>query len=174
MSRKSTIIALFGALLLLSADVQAGGKHDPVGTWLITVTVPAGQGDLPAPEPFQQLLSFHKNGTVIETNNTLHANSAEPGEALNYNGSNGQGVWDKGPKKTTRYRILKMLYDGISNDFLGYMVLEGSAKIEGDVFTQSADESDIVLIFGPDPDDPSAPRAHFGGADAVGSRLPLD
>jgi len=174
MSTKSRIFALVGALLLASPAVQAGGKNDPVGTWLITLTIPAGQGDLPPPEPFQQLISFNKNGTVTETDNTLHANSAAPGETLNFNGSDGLGVWDKGPKKTTRYRILKMVYDGITNDFLGFLVMEGTATIEGDVFTQSAADSDIALVFGSDPEDPLASRARYGGADAVGSRVTLE
>jgi len=175
MSRKTKIFALMIALSLMPAGVLAGGKNDPVGTWLINVSVPGGDGDLlPPPEPFQQLVTFHKNGTVAETNNSLHANSEVPGETLNFNGSDGQGVWDKGPKKTVRYRILKMVFDGFTDDFLGFLVMEGAAKIDGDVFTQSAQDASISLVFDSDPENPDALWATYGGADAMGSRVALD
>ena len=175
MSRRTRVFALIAALTLVPATVQAGGKNDPVGTWLITVSVPGGDGDLlPPPEPFQQLVTFHKNGTVSETNNSLHANSEVPGETLNFNGSDGQGVWDKGPKKTVRYRILKMVFDGFTDDFLGFLVMEGAAKIDGDVFTQSAQDASISLVFDSDPENPDALWATYGGADAMGSRVALD
>ena len=175
MLRKTRFFALIAALALVPVSVQAGGKNNPVGTWLIAVSVPGGDGDLlPPPQPYQQLITFHKNGTLTETNNSLHANSEVSGEALNFNGSDGQGIWEKGPKKTVRYRILKMVFDGITDEFIGFLVQQGEAKIESDVFTQSAQDASISLVFDTDPDNPDALHATYGGADAVGSRVALD
>ena len=172
MLRKTTIFALISVLALVSAPAHAG-KNKPVGTWLISVSIPDGQGDLPALAPFQQLITFGKHGAVSETNSALHANSAVPGGALNFNGSDGYGEWEK-KKKMTHYKIVKLLFDGITNEFLGYMVITGSASVDGDVFTQSAEDSNIELVFGADPLNPDALRATFGGADAIGHRVTVD
>jgi hypothetical protein len=66
---------LAAAICLAVASVgpaHADGNN-PVGTWLITVTFPDNPAGPPAPPPFKEFLTLHHNGTLTETNTTLHA-----------------------------------------------------------------------------------------------------
>ncbi|MGI9234265.1 MAG: hypothetical protein ACR2RD_11585, partial [Woeseiaceae bacterium] len=89
--RKTKFVQMLIFVVALSFVATANASHrsNPVGTWLLTVTFPEG-----GPPPFKEFLVLHANGTVTETNTTLHANSAlDPASPLPLNGSVGVGAW---------------------------------------------------------------------------------
>ena len=137
-------------------------SSNPVGTYVLTVTA-AG-----APT-FREVLTLHPGGTISETNSTLHANSANP--FFNFNGSEGYGTWQRGPAKTVVLKIVKMVFDGDTNQHVGYLVVEATALIDGDSFTNL--ESDVNILLGPDLFNPVG-LIPLGSTDAVGTRITLN
>ncbi len=61
-----------------------------------------------------------------------------------------------------------MVFDGATNDHVGYLVVEATARIEGDEFTNL--ESDVNILLGPDLSNPFS-VIPLGSTDAVGRRI---
>ncbi len=159
------VLSIAGMSLLgfTSASGDGGGHAgDVVGTYILTVTA-AGT------PPFSELLTLHRGGTVSETNTTLHPNSANP--FFPFNGSDGYGAWERGPENTVVIKFVKMVFDGVTNDHVGYLVVEATARIEGDEFTNL--ESDVNILIGPDLFNPFN-VIPLGPTDAVGRRITVD
>ncbi len=156
-------LALVGVMFLgFSPGQAASSSSRPVGTFMLTVTV------MGVP-PFQSLTSFHKGGTISETNTSLHPNSSNP--FLPFNGSDGYGVWERGQGHTVVIKFVKLVFDGDTNEHIGYLVVDTTALIENDQFTGL--ESDVNLLMGPDLFDPLV-VIPFGPADLVGTRITVD
>ena len=182
-----TIRALAGlacAMLCLAATpVLAGGDgNNPVGTWLVTVSFPASAP--PAPPPFQEFISLHHNGTLTETNGSLHANPV-PVSPLNLTASEGFGAWKRSAGGQVRFRILKMVFCGPGFDpatdpglaalgcayegqHLGYLEVSAEASFLGDAY--SGGQSTVQLLLGPDPEAPYG-AVDFGSASSEGKRI---
>ena len=121
--------------------------------------------------PFQELLVLHENGTVSETNTTLHANSANPANPqFNFNGSDGYGAWRTGRHDTVALRFVKLVFDGDMNEHVGYLVVDATAAIDGGVFTGQA--SDVNMLMGTDLNNPDF-VIPFGSSDSFGHRITL-
>ena len=149
-------------VLAFTAGDPTDTSNNPVGTFILTVT------SATAP-PFKELLTLHAGGTISETNTTLHPNSANP--FFDFNGSEGYGTWERGPRKTVILKIVKMVFDGATNEHVGYLVVEATALIDGDEFTNL--ESDVNILLGPDLFDPFS-TIPLGSTDAVGRRITLE
>ncbi len=137
-------------------------SSNPVGTYVLSVSSAAG----PA---FREVITLHAGGTISETNSTLHPNSANP--FFNFNGSEGYGTWQRGPAKTVILKVIKMVFDGDTNQHVGYLVVEATALIDGDSFTNIV--SDVNILLGPDLFNPVG-LIPLGPTDAVGTRITLD
>ena len=159
-------VSIAGVSILGVTSVWGGGNgphaNRVVGTYILTVTA-TGQ------PPFQELLTLHKGGTVSETNTTLHPNSANP--FFPVNGSDGYGAWERGTENTVVIKFVKMVFDGVTNAHIGYLVVEATARIEGDEFTNL--ESDVNILIGPDLFNPFN-VIPLGPTDAVGRRITVD
>ena len=136
-------------------------SNSPEGTYLVTVTAPGTP-------PFKELITLHAGGTLSETNTTLHPNSANP--FFPFNGSDGYGIWSRGSNKTVELKVVKMVFDA-DNAHIGYLVVEATALIDGDEFTNL--ESDVNILIGPDLFNPFN-VIPLGSTDAVGTRITLD
>jgi hypothetical protein len=192
MSRKM-LLGLLGALLLSlgSAGQALADGNAPVGTWLITVTFPALPGAPPPPPPFQEFISLHHNGTLTETNSTLHAHPIA-GSPLALTASEGFGSWERAPGGVVRFSFLKMVFCGpqfdgatsgllgiglgmtapydcsVPNLHLGYISVRAQAQFRGDRYVGG--ESWTELLIGPDPGAPLAVLP-FGPATSEGRRI---
>ncbi len=156
-------LALVGVMFLVFSPGQAASSSSrPEGTFVLTVT------PMDAP-PFQELLTFHKGGTVSETNTTLHPNSSN--EFFAFNGSDGYGAWERGRGDTVVFKFVKLVFDGDTNEHVGYLVVDATALIEDDQFTNL--ESDVNILIGPDLFDP-LDVIPLGSADRVGTRITVD
>ncbi len=156
-------LAIVGVVLLVFSSGQAAPSSSRVeGTFILTVTAKG------AP-PFQELLTLHMGGTLSETNTTLHPNSANP--FFPFNGSDGYGAWERGPGGTVILKVVKMVFDGDTNQHVGYLVVDATALIVGDTFTNL--ESDVNILIGPDLFDPLE-IIPLGPTDAVGRRITVD
>lgn len=177
MKRTVLLPALCGLLLALGANVAVAGNNanNPGGTWLVTVSFPAG-----GPPPFQEFLTFHHNGTLTETNGALHGSPA-PGP-LNATASDGFGGWQRIPGGKVRFSFLKMVFCGpagagpwpptcvTEGQHVGYLRVRAEATLRGD--TYSGGESFTDLLIGPDPDAPILVLP-FGPAASEGKRIPV-
>ncbi|MGI9234064.1 MAG: hypothetical protein ACR2RD_10575, partial [Woeseiaceae bacterium] len=114
-----------------------------------------------------EFLVLHANGTVTETNTTLHANSAlDPASPLPLNGSVGVGAWKRTGKRTVKFRFIKLVFNpgGIHE---GYLVVTGKAKVRGDKLHA---EATTELRFGTDLDKPLN-VIPFGTAPSTATRI---
>jgi hypothetical protein len=84
-------------------EASARAQKAPiVGTWFARVSPdPAPPGAPPNPPPFDELLTFTSDGTVLETNAGLPPLAASPG----------QGVWVPVSPGVYRATYLKFLFD---------------------------------------------------------------
>ena len=156
-------LAIVGVVLLVFSSGQAAPAFgSPEGTFILTVTATGTP-------PFQEMLTLHKGGTISETNTTLHPNSAN--EFFPFNGSDGYGAWKRGPAGTVILKVVKMVFDGDTNQHVGYLVVDGIALIVGDTFTNL--ESDVNILIGPDLFNPFN-VIPLGSTDAVGTRITVD
>ncbi len=164
-------LALVGVVLLVFSSGQAtsplSGSDETlgntvVGTFALTVTPPG----LPS---FQGLLTFHPGGTVSETDASLHPNSANP--FFPFNGSDGYGAWELAYEDTVVFKFVKLVFDGETNEHIGYLVVDATALIAGDPYTGL--ESDANVLIGPDLFDPLE-IIQLGPTDAVGTRITVD
>ena len=159
------VLSIAGMSLLGFTSASGdGGDHagDVVGTYILTVTADGTP-------PFSELLTLHRGGTLSETNTTLHPNSANP--FFPFNGSDGYGAWERGTENTVVIKFVKMVFDGVTNAHIGYLVVEATARIEGDEFTNL--ESDVNILIGPDLFNPFN-VIPLGPTDAVGRRITVD
>ena len=76
--------------------------------------------------------------------------------------------WGRGRENTVVLKFVKMVFDGGTNDHVGYLVVEATARIEGDEFTNL--ESDVNILIGPDLSNPLS-VIPLGPTDAVGRRI---
>lgn len=162
--RKNKFLRLLICVVALGVitSAQASHRSGPVGTWLLTVSFPEG-----GPPPFKEFLVFHDNGTVTETNSTLHANSAlDPASPLPLNGSIGVGAWKHIGKRMVKFRFVKLVFNagGIHE---GYLVVSGKAKVRGNRLQA---EATTELRFGTDLDKPVS-VIPFGTAPSTGTRI---
>lgn len=153
MIKKTLFIPLACSLLLAGAatasePLQLKGKQpaqsngfSPSGAWLLTINYPAFVG-IP---PFQEMLVLHKGGTVSETNATLHANSANPG--FPFNASPGYGSWKNAGNHRAAFEFTKLLFDGLSNQHVGYLVVTGKLTIRGNTASQADPADASVTLF---------------------------
>ncbi len=156
-------LALVGVMFLgFSPGQAASSSSRPAGTFILTVTAKGTP-------PFQELLTLHKGGTISETNTTLHPNSAN--EFFPFNGSDGYGAWQRGPAGTVILKFVKMVFDGETNEHIGYLVVDATALIVGDTFTNL--ESDVNILIGPDLFNPFN-IIPLGPTDAVGTRITVN
>ncbi len=123
------------------SDVAVAEPCGPEGTFILTVPPP-----VPGLPPVKELLTLHEGGTISETNTQVHANSATP--FFNFNGSDGYGSWARDTQHNVVFKIVKMLFDGDTNVHIGYLVVEGTASIDGEAFTVL--QSEANLLVGPD------------------------
>jgi len=123
------------------SNVAVADLCGPEGTFILTVPAP-----VPGLPPVKELLTLHKGGTISETNTQVHPNSATP--FFNFNGSDGYGAWVKDTDHNVVFKIVKMLFDGDTNVHIGYLVVDGTAKIDGDAFNVL--QSEANLLVGPD------------------------
>ncbi len=140
----------------------------PVGAWLLTVTYP----DFVGIPPFQETLVLHHGGTVSETNGLLHGNSANP--AFPFNGGDGYGSWHRAGGRNVAFRFTKLLYDGVTNQHVGYLRVTGTLRIVGDTASQQdpADASVTLFVCGDVTQYPDTCAADpFPPPTAVGRRL---
>lgn len=181
MTRTFTLIVLFslsqvcaaastpvepGASVSLVNAAQGAAKHGKpklTGTWLFDVTFPPEAG---VPD-FKETITFHKGGTVSESNTLLHANSANP--FFNFNGSDGQGTWRRHDDDLIAFRFVKLVFDGDSNQHIGYLRVTSVGSIENGLLIQDSENSLTELILGPDIE--TGVVQPFGGADAVGKKI---
>ena len=156
-------LALVGVMFLVFSPGQAASlSSKPEGTFILTVTAKGTP-------PFQELLTLHKGGTISETNTTLHPNSAN--EFFPFNGSDGYGAWNRGPAGTVILKVVKMVFDGDTNQHFGYLVVDAIALVAGGTFTNL--ESDVNILIGPDLFNPFE-IIPLGPTDAVGTRITVD
>ncbi|NHA14353.1 hypothetical protein [Thioalkalivibrio sp. XN279] len=194
MKKTTWLAALCGLLLSLGAmPVQAGNNaNDPVGTWLVEVSFPALPPGAPPetpepPPPFMEFLTFHHNGTLAETNGSLHANPV-PLAPLNLTASDGFGSWERIGGGKIRFSFLKMVFCGpgfehstdealaglgclFPGQHLGYLSVRAEATLRGD--TYSGGQSSIELLLSTDLSSPAIPRVSFGSANSAGKRIPV-
>jgi hypothetical protein len=188
-------IRLVGPMALLCLGLAAAGpvaanSNTPVGTWLITVTFPEGQGQ-PPPPPFQEFITLHHNGTLTETNTALHAHPIA-GSPLALTASEGFGAWERAEGGLVRFSFLKPVFCGpvfdpatfgllstvfgltfphdcsAPNMHLGYIRVDAQASFRGNAY--SGGESWTELLIGADPDAPLAVLP-FGPAASEGKRI---
>ena len=156
-------LAIVGFVLLAFSLGQAvPALSSPAGTYILTVTA---QGT----PPFQEIITLHRRGTISETNTTLHPNSAN--EFFPFNGSDGYGAWKRGPAGTVILKVVKMVFTGDTNEHVGYLVVDATALISGDTFTNL--ESDVNILIGPDLFNPFE-IIPLGPTDAVGTRITVN
>ena len=133
------VFLMFGLGVALNS--YADGKNDdddghggPVGTWVLDIEFPAVPGAPPPPPPFKELLTFHKGGTVSESNTLLNENSYNPAfgmgcgftgpggaPELGCNASDGQGVWRRSGHSSVAFVFMKLVFDGATNAHVGYL-----------------------------------------------------
>lgn len=170
---RNAAMLLMGCLLMgagptaLSADDDESLRalRSPVGTWLLDVTFPPAA----MVPPFKEFLVFHRSGTLTESNTTLHANSANP--FFNFNGSDGYGTWQM-RRGRVEFVFHKLVFDGDTNEHVGYLRVRSTATINGNTFTSSVADSQVDLIMGTDL--ASGTVVPFGGSDATGTRIGLN
>jgi hypothetical protein len=188
MSKNHCLAALLaGALLIGYAPGAAADNNanNPVGTWLVEVSFPPSPpGAPPSPPPFMEFLTFHHQGTLTETNGSLHANPV-PFAPLHITGSTGFGAWERAPEGGIRFSLLKMVFCGpdfspvaypataalgcfFPGQHLGYLRVRAEATLRGNAYTGG--ESFVDLLVGPDPDAPFA-TVPFGPAASTGKRI---
>ena len=156
-------LAIVGVVLLVFSSGQAAPSLSRVeGTYILTVTAKGTP-------PFQEIITLHRGGTISETNTTLHPKSAN--EFFPFNGSDGYGAWQRGPAGTVTLKVVKMVFDGDTNQHFGYLVVDAIALIAGDTFTNL--ESDVNILIGPDLFNPFD-IIPLGPTDAVGTRITVD
>lgn len=155
----------------------------PSGAWLLTVEFPAIPGAPPPPPAFKETLTFHALGTASESNTLLNENSYNPALGmgcgftgpggsleLNCNGSEGTGSWRRTGVRTISFVIVKFVYDGITNEHVGYLrVSSDRAVISGSQLVQESEFTLTEFLVGTDLD--TAIAIPLGGADSVGSRI---
>ena len=157
------LLAIVGVVVLVFSSSQAAPSISRVeGTYILTVTAEGTP-------PFQELVTLHKGGTISETNTTLHPNSAN--EFFPFDGADGYGVWERGPANTVILKIVKMVFDGDTNEHVGYLVADATALIVGGTFTNL--ESDVNILIGPDLFNPFD-VIPLGPTEAVGTRINVD
>lgn len=177
-------------LMLLGLGVpfaaSAGDRNyifaGPTGAWLLDVAFPPAPGGPPPPSPFKETLTFHVLGTVSESNTLLNENSYNPalGQGcgftglngsleLNCNGSDGTGSWRRTGRHTLSFVVLKFVYDGMTNEHVGYLRVSGNLSFSSNEIRQDSDDSLTEILIGTDPD--TAIAIELGGADAFGKRI---
>jgi hypothetical protein len=171
--------------LVTSGAVADAGGRDPVGTWLVDVSFPPGPG---VPPPFQEMITFDRDGTVSETNTSLHPGSANP--FFNYSGSDGHGVWERRPDGRIAWTVWKFVYCGPFHSgpglslgcnagtvgrHVGYLRIRAISTVSGSTFSQQVADEQVDLLIDFDlsngTDLASAVPVPFGGADILGRRL---
>lgn len=179
MRKTAWLAALCGLVLSLGAPAaHAGNKaNDPVGTWLVEVSFPGNN-----PPPFMEFLTFHHNGTLTETNGSLHANPV-PSAPLSITGSDGFGNWERIGGGKIRFSFLKMVFCGPDGEkwpptcmsegqHVGYLRVRAEATLRGDIYVGGKSFTD--LLIGPDPDKPVIGQPiPFGPAASEGKRIPV-
>ncbi len=145
-----------------SEKLWAPGRR-VTGTWLIDVVFPPETG-VPG---FKEIITFHPGGTLSESNTTLHANSANP--FFNFNGSDGHGTWRYKRNRRVSFKLVKLVFDGVTNEHIGYLRVTSTVSIDNGMLIQDAADSLTELILGPDIE--TGIVQPFGGADAVGRRI---
>jgi hypothetical protein len=189
MIRSFAVALILGGLLTTPAFASNPGlgHHCQVpGTWFVNVSFPdAGFG-------FQQLLTLHRGGTLTETNNILHANSAPdpngappPEPFLPLNGSDAHGSWKLLPGCRVQWSYLKLVFSGIAMQVphlgpvppglpVGYLRVSNIAKINGDTYVTEVEHSSTEVLWGFDPKSPMQ-ILPFGPSSGIGYRwLPSD
>jgi len=184
---------LMMAVLLFSLNAYADGdaaKFDPSygftipsGAWLLSVEFPAVPGAPPPPPAFKETLTLHPLGTASESNTLLNENSYNPAlgmgcgltgpggsPELNCNGSEGTGSWRRTGRRTISFVIVKFVYDGVTNEHVGYLrVTSKRAYIRGNRLIQKSEDTLTEFLVGKDLND--ATPIPLGGADSVGYRI---
>lgn len=185
--------AIMMTVLLFSLHAHAGedaGRYDrhhgfalPSGAWLLAVEFPSIPGAPPPPPAFKETLTLHALGTVSESNTLLNENSYNPALGmgcgftgpggsleLNCNGSEGTGSWRRTGRKTIAFVVVKFVYDGMTNEHVGYLrVSSERAVIDGNQLTQESEFTLTEFLVGADLD--TAIAVPLGGANSVGYRI---
>lgn len=180
-------VLLFSLHSYAGDDAARDDRHHgfvlPSGAWLLTVEFPSIPGAPPPPPAFKETLTFHALGTASESNTLLNENSYNPtlgmgcgftgpggSLELNCNGSEGTGSWRRTGGKTISFVIVKFVYDGITNEHVGYLrVSSERAVIRGKQLIQENEFTLTEFLVGTDLD--TAIAIPLGGADSVGYRI---
>ena len=181
------LIAVLAVSVTLPASASGSGHNNyffagPTGAWVLNVEFPATPGGPPPPPPFVETLTFHALGTLSESNTLLNENSYNPafGQGcgftgpggsleLNCNGSEGTGSWRRTGRHSLSFVVVKLVYDGITNEQVGYLRVSGNLRFRKDKITQDAGESLTEFLIGKDIE--TAIAIPLGGANAEGIRI---
>lgn len=103
---RRSVVALGGAALLLmtqggSALAQSGPDGGIVGTWLVQVTLRNCQTGAPLGPPFNSLVTFHADGTIVEA---AASTSFAPGQR-----TPAHGTWTRQGPRTYRQNMAALL-----------------------------------------------------------------
>lgn len=188
MKYATTMALLLFSLHALASEDPAGldrvyGFAVPSGAWLLTVEFPTVPGQPPPPPAFKETLTLHPLGTASESNTLLNENSYNPALGmgcgftgpggsleLNCNGSDGTGNWRRTGRTTISFVIVKFVYDGVTNQHVGYLrVRSDRAVIDGNRLKQDSEFTLTEFLVGTDLD--TAIAIPLGGADSVGHRI---
>ena len=143
------IFLLIATLVILANPVYAAnnaGKNSIIGTWLLTVDT-----GFPGAPPITALQTFERGGTLVASQNGLHANSENFDPVCGCNGGNGHGIWKRiGPKKY-EFKFTFLVFAGPlkasfpinvsepvigAGQHIGYgLVKEAVIVVDGDEFT---------------------------------------
>lgn len=181
------LIAILATSVTLPTSASASDHKNyffagPSGAWVLNVEFPSTPGGPPPPPPFVETLTFHALGTVSESNTLLNANSYNPalGQGcgftgpggsleLNCNGSEGTGSWRRTGRNTLSFVVVKLVYDGATNEHVGYLRVSGNLRFRNDKITQDAGKSLTEILIGTDIE--TAIAIPLGGANAEGIRI---
>ncbi|MDH5310315.1 MAG: hypothetical protein OEY08_10160 [Gammaproteobacteria bacterium] len=160
MLTRYSVAVVVGLLAAVTAHADDDGNEGcrVTGSWLLKVEFSSGLR-------FQQLLSFHRGGTVSETNSGLHAASfpdpndpppdpSDPTARPPFNGSDGHGAWRKMPGCKVQWSFLKFVYAGPDLSFpdlppfeagapVGFLRVQSTATIVGDAL-YTIDDSTVT------------------------------
>ena len=161
-----------------SAQAEQGQQaaHKAVGTWLVEIDFgPEG------PPAFLELLTFHRGGTLSESNSSLNSNSSTvPGSPTALNASDGQGTWRAQNSAAVDFTFYKMVYCSENtpmiipnaacspNQLLGFLRVKGAFDIDGDQAVQPDGQTGTQLLA----PDMTTVIMDFGAANAKAKRLP--
>lgn len=94
------LITMVGVWSSLKSASLHGGNPD--GSWIVTVT-PSGPPNAPLPPPFQALITFTEEGSLVQTDVAL--------SSLTQSSTTGHGEWTRVAPRSFAMKFMKLLSD---------------------------------------------------------------